>query len=65
MYACERCDDDVEQVLRYREYGTTVTHRVTRWLCHDCHPTAPARGEAVSGASGSSERVVTDGGTTR
>jgi hypothetical protein len=63
MFECERCDEDVERLLRHREYGVTVTHRVTRWLCHDCHPTAPATA-STSKRGGSSERVATDGGTT-
>lgn len=62
MFECENCDDDVEEVLRHREYGVTVTHRVTRWLCHDCHPTAPAA-TATKTKDASAETVVTDGGT--
>lgn len=60
MIACERCGDDVEQVVRYREYGVAVTHRVTRWLCCDCHPTAPSDTAPASGKA--SETAVTDGG---
>ena len=62
MFACENCDDDVEEVLRHREYDMTVTHRVTRWLCRDCHPTAPAV-TAPETRDASTEPVVTDGGT--
>jgi hypothetical protein len=61
MFTCEDCDDDVEEVLRHREYGMTVTHRVTRWLCRDCHPTAPAV-TAPETRKASAETVVTDGG---
>lgn len=59
MIACESCGDDVEQVVRHREYGVAMTHRVTRWLCRACHPTAP--GETPS--SEPTETVVADGGT--
>lgn len=58
MIACESCDDDVEQVVRHREYGVAPTHRVTRWLCRACHPTLPDET-----ASPGVETVVADGGT--
>ena len=63
MRACERCEEPVERVLRHRAYGASMTHRVTRWLCTDCHPTPPRRrrpGRADAGRA--SEPVVTDGG---
>ncbi|WP_318568867.1 hypothetical protein [Salinigranum marinum] len=66
MMECERCGADVERVLRYREYGVTVTHRVTRWLCRDCHPEAPTRRPSASDADADAEEpsgtAVTDGG---
>lgn len=60
MIDCERCGEQVEQVLRHREYGLTTTHRVSRWLCHRCHPTAPT---SDSGEEGVEPAVATDGGT--
>jgi hypothetical protein len=66
MMECERCERNVERVLRHREYGLTMTHRVTRWLCRDCHPTVPNSAPSASEATteNSSDPVVTDGGTT-
>lgn len=61
MITCEGCGDDVEQVVRHREYGIAMTHRVTRWLCGECHPTVP--GSTASTADEPSRTVVTDGGT--
>lgn len=70
MMKCDRCDGTVERVWRHREHGLTATHRVTRWLCGDCHPTAPVRSTGVETEQSaavetkrSSEPVVTDGGT--
>jgi transposase-like protein len=65
MMECERCERDVEHVLRHREYGVAVTHRVSRWLCRDCHPNVPSGSPLASNATPeeSSEPVVTDGGT--
>ena len=64
MMSCERCGDDVDRLLRHREHGVAVTHRVTRWLCRDCHPTLPSLNAAAeSEFERSSESVVTDGGT--
>ena len=62
MFECERCEAEVAAVLRHREYGRTVTHRVTRWLCRDCHPAPPAT-MAAENRRGSGETAVTDGGT--
>lgn len=61
MMTCEACDQTVSLVLRHREYDGAMTHRVTSWLCRDCHPTAPT---AENGDEAASSRVVTDGGTT-
>lgn len=66
MMACERCGTEVDRLLRRREYGIAMTHRVTRWLCRDCHPGAPTLDPSASddGATRSPDRVVADGGTT-
>jgi transposase-like protein len=65
MMECERCEAERDRVLRYRAYGGAMTHRVTRWLCPECHPTVPTRGPSASTVetAGSSEPTVTDGGT--
>lgn len=62
MMECEYCGEHVERTLRYRDYGVTMTHRVTRWLCSDCHPTAPTR-SAGPEREEPSETIVADGGT--
>jgi transposase-like protein len=61
MMECESCNADVERVLRHREYGVAMTHRVTRWLCRDCHPAVPSR--EPSPAEAGTKTVVTDGGS--
>jgi transposase-like protein len=63
MFECERCGDGVECALRHREYGVAVTHRVSQWLCRDCHPTAPDRRSGSRTRRREAEAVVTDGGT--
>jgi transposase-like protein len=64
MRVCERCEEPVERVLRHRAYGASMTHRVTRWLCTDCHPTPPRRGRSGRADAGrAADSVVTDGGT--
>jgi hypothetical protein len=52
--------------MRRRAYGVAMTHRVTRWLCRDCHPDAPTLDPSASDAEAdrSPDPVVTDGGTT-
>jgi hypothetical protein len=66
MMACERCGTETDRLLRRRAYGVAMTHRVTRWLCRDCHPGAPALEPPVSDAEADrpADSVVTDGGTT-
>jgi transposase-like protein len=65
MMVCESCGAERERVLRHREYGVATTHRVTRWLCRDCHPTIPTRrASAPTEDEGmTTEPAVTDGGT--
>jgi hypothetical protein len=63
MMECEHCGETVDRVLRHREYGVAMTHRVTRWLCRGCHPAIPTRGQSTTEPDRSAEPVVTDGGT--
>jgi len=48
MVSCEYCGDETATVWRHRAYGETTTHRRTRWVCADCHPTL-ARAAAGAG----------------
>ena len=59
MVECERCGDDVARLFEHRIRTETMTHRRTRRVCADCHPSVSAALERDR----SGDRVVTDGGT--